>query len=846
MKGEKPMERDKKSGGAGKPEVLAPAGSMEGLRAVIAAGCDAVYMGGSRFGARAYAKNADEGQLIEAIDYCHLHHVRLYLTVNTLLKNREIKEDLYHFLRPAYEAGLDAVIVQDVGVLRQISRWFPELRVHASTQMALTMGKGMEELKAYHVNRLVPARELTFAELRQLRKDTDAEIEVFVHGALCYCYSGRCLFSSMLGGRSGNRGRCAQPCRMPYRMEGRQGNGGEYLLSPRELSLLPYLGQLAMAGVDSFKIEGRMKRPEYAAFATSIFRKYVDLSFSLSSEEYAACFDGHREEWQEDRRKLAELYNREGFTAGYLLGDAGSVAHRHSGTQGHMIASMRPKHGGVKVGTVISVDRHEVVYRAEREIKPQDVVEFRDGRLRTLYEYTLGRTVQQGERARARYQKGVRIPVGSGVYRTKDAGLLEEIRGSYLEGSQQLPVKGIFKAREGENAELNVWRDGIHVSCDGGVCQRAQKRAATEGDVKKCLCQTGNSSFFFEELCVQLEGELFLPVGELKALRRQALEQLEAALTGQYRRTLPEKALLAGKAIDSSADIQGQHRTLPERGRFFSAAQGKYLSVSVLHFSQLEAVLTVDLPELRVIYLQTECMEKHQLKEAFLKIKKSGREAWLALPEVLRADVWRQLAGECAGDGLFSVKWDGYLVKNRESLSFLENVVQSDRAAIRLDSSMYIMNQEAVLFWEEQGIFRFTLPLELTGPELSELKYSCGNMDIELIVYGKLPLMVSAQCVVADREGCVFGKTNQENGVREFTDERGRGFFSVNFCKYCYNVIYQKKPLDIRKRVAEYKPLSMASRRLSFTLETPQEVTEILKGKRAEDSTLGHFEQGIE
>lgn len=867
------MEQDKKLGRNRKPEVLAPAGSMEGLKAVIAAGCDAVYMGGSRFGARAYADNADGKQLIEAIDYCHLNHVKLYLTVNTLLKNREIEEELYDFLRPAYEAGLDAVIVQDVGVLRQISRWFPELPVHASTQMALTMGKGFKELKPYHVTRIVPARELTLEELQQLRMDMDKgidretdrdidsetamEIEVFVHGALCYCYSGRCLFSSMLGGRSGNRGRCAQPCRMPYRMEGKQGGGEEYILSPKELSVLPYLDKLIEAGVDSLKIEGRMKRPEYGAFVTSIFRKYVDLYSSLGSREYSDYINKHSKEWQEDLRRLAELYNREGFTAGYLSGEAGSVAHRHPKKRGEMLAVMRPKHGGVRVGTVVSVDRHEVVYRAECAIGAQDVVEFRDGQLRTLYEYTLGKAVQKGEEVRARYQKGVRIPAGSGVYRTKDAGLLEEIRESYLKNDRQLPVKGSFQAREGKPWELSVWRDGIRVNCAGEVCQKAQKRAAAKEDVEKCLCQTGNSSFFFEELTIRLEGELFLPVGELKKLRRQALEKLEAELSEQHRRTLPPETPLPiqhRRTLPSEAPLPIQIEetpsasTIQERPSAFTQETSEIrrvgdLSVSVLHFSQLEAVLAADLPELRVIYLQTECMDREELKEAVSKIRQSGREAWVALPEVLRADVWKWLEGQCDRNGLFSVKWDGYLIKNRESLSFLQNVVQSDRAAIRLDSSMYVMNQEAVSFWREQGISRFTLPLELTAPELSELKESYG--DMELPVYGRLPLMVSAQCVVANREECVFGRKQLEAGVREFADQKDRKFLTVNFCKYCYNMIYQKEPMDIRAKVGEHKLLSSVCKRLSFTLETPREVAKILGGERTGEYTMGHFERGI-
>ena len=233
-----------------KPEILAPAGSVDSLRAAVAAGCDAVYIGGGSFGARAYARNLSEEEMVEAIRFCHLHGVKLYMTVNTLLKEEERGLLLYDFLLPYYRAGLDAVIVQDVGVMDFVREYFPALEIHASTQMALTMGRGADELKKYHVSRIVPARELSLEELRQMRKDTSLDMEVFVHGALCYCYSGQCLFSSMLGGRSGNRGRCAQPCRMPYRAEGAVTEIGKYLLSPRELCNLSYIGELIEAGVD--------------------------------------------------------------------------------------------------------------------------------------------------------------------------------------------------------------------------------------------------------------------------------------------------------------------------------------------------------------------------------------------------------------------------------------------------------------------------------------------------------------------------------------------------------------------------------------------------------------------
>lgn len=293
-------------------ELLAPAGSYEGLQAVVKAGADAVYIGGRMFGARAYAKNPEKDEMLEAIDYAHLHGKKIYLTVNTLLKNQELFGELYDFLAPYYAQGLDAVIVQDFGVLSFIKKEFPGLPIHASTQMAVTGPHGAGLIQEAGASRIVTARELSLKEIRDIYERTGAEIESFVHGALCYCYSGMCLFSSMLGGRSGNRGRCAQPCRLPYTayQQGKQINGKNqsYLLSPKDMCTIEILPELLQARVYSLKIEGRMKRPEYAAGVTAIYRKYLDL------------YERHPESYQieaEDMQELLDLYQRDGFNKGY-------------------------------------------------------------------------------------------------------------------------------------------------------------------------------------------------------------------------------------------------------------------------------------------------------------------------------------------------------------------------------------------------------------------------------------------------------------------------------------------------------------------------------------------------
>lgn len=293
-------------------ELLSPAGSYEGLRAALAAGADAVYIGGEMFGARAYADNPVRDELLEAIDYTHLHGKKIYLTVNTLLKNRELEGQLYDYLAPYYEQGLDAVIVQDFGVLSFVRKEFPGMEIHASTQMAVTGPEGVGILKEAGVSRVVPARELSLEEISRIHRETGMELETFIHGALCYCYSGMCLFSSMLGGRSGNRGRCAQPCRLPYGVfeEGRKsGRKGEtYPLSPKDMCTIELLPDILEAGVYSLKIEGRMKKPEYTAGVTRIYRKYLDM-YEDNPQGYQADRD--------DMQELMELYQRDGFSEGY-------------------------------------------------------------------------------------------------------------------------------------------------------------------------------------------------------------------------------------------------------------------------------------------------------------------------------------------------------------------------------------------------------------------------------------------------------------------------------------------------------------------------------------------------
>ncbi|MCD7739553.1 MAG: U32 family peptidase, partial [Lachnospiraceae bacterium] len=306
-----------------KVELMAPAGSPEGFLGAIYAGADAVYVGGEKFSARAYANNLDTESLCGCIRYAHLFGRRVYLTLNTLIKEREFPE-IFDFVCPFYEAGLDGVILQDFGVLRFLKREFPGLQLHASTQMAITGPAIVPWCKEQGISRIVPARELSLSELKAIR-DADIEVECFIHGAMCYCYSGQCLMSSVLGGRSGNRGRCAQPCRLPYSVEGENLHRREsYPLSLKDMCTINHIPELIQAGMSSFKIEGRMKKSEYAAGVTAIYRKYIDLYYEQPDRPLRIS--------REDREILNRLYIRSDARDGYLF--------RHSGQE--MITAGKP------------------------------------------------------------------------------------------------------------------------------------------------------------------------------------------------------------------------------------------------------------------------------------------------------------------------------------------------------------------------------------------------------------------------------------------------------------------------------------------------------------------------
>ncbi len=526
-----------------KMELLAPAGSMETLRAVCAAGADAVYVGGGLFGARAYAKNFTQEELLQAIDELHLQGKKLHLTVNTLLKTNELEEQLYEYLLPYYEQGLDAVIVQDAGVFAFIRQQFPGMELHASTQMSIAGTDGARFWAQEGADRVVLARELSLAEIRRIHERVDVPLECFVHGAICYCYSGQCLFSSMLGGRSGNRGRCAQPCRLPYgvREQGRALGGGRelYPLSPKDLCAVDLLEELADAGVCSLKIEGRMKQTNYAAGVTAIYRKYLDLL-------EAGCDASVSEE---DRRRLMELGNRSGFTAGYLRGEKGRA----------MISLDSPKHTSAQPQEVSAQPAQRALY---------GLCECRVGapvRL-TVTDPAGGQTVctEAGEIQPAKQSPARAEDVEKVLRQTGDTGFIFEQLEIRMDGNCFIPKQFLKTVRRNAVGQLHQaltdgWRrsrpaerlvdirDAQPLSCE----EQPASENSTDTQAVLAVCDT------WEQLCICIEKDYIRTV----SLQLQSVSRADfgtrLAQAGQLCGQKSKRLLLAMPPVlrDDTADF---------------------------------------------------------------------------------------------------------------------------------------------------------------------------------------------------------------------------------------------------------------------------------------------------
>lgn len=746
-------------------ELLAPAGSLKTLKAVIHAGADAVYLGGSMFGARAYANNFNEEELLEAIRFGHIHGRKIILAVNTLLKEYELGQ-LYDYLRPYYEAGVDAVIVQDMGVMEFIKTHFPNLPIHTSTQMTITNVEGARLLKEQGVERVVTAREMSLEEIQRIHDEVGVELESFIHGALCYCYSGQCLFSSIIGGRSGNRGRCAQPCRLSYEvLQGEKSLTGHHatpILSLKDMCTLPFLYELADHGVYSFKIEGRMKTPEYAAGVVSIYRKYMD-----------SYLDGSRIPVEKkDIRALLELGNRGGFTNGYY--------YHHNDSD-----------------------------------------------------------MLSGESASHNKSEGV---------------LQDNIRREYVDTELKEKIKGKLILNKECPAKIEVQYGKIKVSYQGDMVLVAQNRPLTKEVVTEKITKTGNTPFVFENLEVTMDDDIFMPVNQLNQLRRGALEALEEVLLKPYERTLPELVETSSAETDRQTtgnaikekQISGQ--SLSQTSGQQSAGSSTEVRVLIEDAEQLPAVLKADFVD--TVYLDCMLYTREnllrKLSEDIDRVHASGKKAFYVFPFIFRQQT--SLFYEKIMPELKKLPLDGIMVRSLDEIAFIKEWGNENWQMVS-DSNLYTYSNEAAEYFYRLGMIQDTIPVELNRKEILRKE----NSRSEMIIYGRLPLMITAQCIHKNTLGCMH-----QHKVLNLKDRYSVHFPVKNFCSECYNVIYNSLPVCLFKEDVTVKKIAPAAVRLSFTTETEEETEQILTiygdiyknggilGQMPMECTNGHFKRGVE
>lgn len=726
-------------------ELLAPAGDFECFLAAMNAGADAVYLGGSKFGARAYANNFTEEEIIEALRIAHIYGKKVYLTVNTLVKENELQE-LVPYLTPLYEAGLDGVIIQDLGVFRTIQKHFPEIELHASTQMTLTGEFGAQFLKELGAVRIVPARELSLEEIRDMKEKTGLEIETFVHGAMCYAYSGQCLFSSILGGRSGNRGRCAGPCRLPYKAKDKK---DIYPLSLKDMYTLSHIPKLIEAGIDSFKIEGRMKSPEYVAGVTAMYRKYIDMYLANPEAPFKVS--------KQDEEIMRGLYIRTDICQGYY--------EQHNAKS--MVTISEPGYAGAK------------------------------------------------------------------------DSVLEDIRKKYLGTKKVVDITGKAVICKDKPAMLTlccVMADGKEyvVEATGDIVSQAQNRPLDKEDIKNRLAKMGDTYFRLASIELEADTDAFMPIKALNELRRTACENLEKMILDahiQLRKQKVEEYSCTSTGREDKEDV----------------VQDKCLAVSVQTYEQLAYV--AEQKDVSLVYVSGDLLLTAKEKVNHLLTTYNDKKYYLALPPILRKRSYSYL--KQYEDALLTMPFTGALVRNAEELKWLCEIEYKGQYIA--DYSIYAWNREAVDFYNSY-FERLTVPVELNRKEILQMEDACPK---EMVVYGRIPLMYSANCVRKTLEKCEK-KLSGEQMIYYLTDRYRNQFPVLQNCIHCYNVLYNTVALSLHGQLEGMERFGLKVYRLEFTIEDLEQTRKVLdyysrrivEGGNCEypyeNFTNGHYKRGVE
>ncbi len=781
-----------------KPELLAPAGSKESLIAAVKNGADAVYFGGSAFSARQYASNFNREELEWAIDHAHKMGVKAYVTVNTLIKDSEL-EEAADYLRFLCNAGADAVIVQDLGILWLLREQLPELQVHASTQMTIHNAEGVKFLQEMGVKRVVLARELSLDEIQKIKSETAVEIETFIHGALCFSYSGQCLLSSMIGGRSGNRGYCAQPCRKKYRANDVEG----YLLSPKDLNMSEHVGALVKAGIDSFKIEGRMKRPEYVAGVVRVYRKLIDRFFEAPGKFRVT---------ESEKHTLRQLFNRE-FTTGYFFGNPGC----------ELMSRKYPHNIGTELGRVLDYEPRKklVSISLKAQLRTGDGIGIGEQDTGVIIK---GMYVNNQRVAVANPGSTVRIHLDTEVaasdvvFKTYDAELMASLEAG---NARKIPVRMLIKARINEAAELCVSDGENDIAVRGAKVSKAEAKPVSKNSIIDQLKKLGNTIFEAQEIRFEVDDNIFIPVSELNSLRREAVSRLERLCAQKWKRQCSVLNIPGITPEEIETDIR------------------PVLSVNAGSIECLEAAVDSGAD---AVYIGGENFESEidtdDLRYAIEYGKGKGVRVFISTARIVKDA--KNLRTDLAADG--------FLVANLGALYSLHR----SGAPVIIDYPLNVFNKTTMEYLLNYGQ-RVTLSPELT---LKEIKNLARFGSTECIVHGLFPLMVSEHGLVGglfpgDRTHNICLKDEKGFVFPVKTDSHGRTYImnSRELCMLEYVPDLIKTNVDCLR--IEAKTYDKGKTR-EITAAYREAIDSSIDGKRPDkkcndsgEYTKGHYFRGV-
>lgn len=783
-------------------ELLAPAGNWDALIAAVENGADAVYLGGQAFNARQSADNFTLDMIKKAVEYAHLRGAKIYITVNTLLHSQELNEAL-DYVFALYNLDIDAVIIQDLGLLSLLRELLPDLTVHASTQMTVHNAEGVTLLQQQGVKRVVLARELSLPEIQNIKDSVSAELEVFTHGALCYSYSGQCLFSSLVGGRSGNRGRCAQPCRLAYTLYSenghKQASDGKYLLSPSDQALIEYLPALQDIGIHSLKIEGRMKRAEYVAIVTRSYRQVLD---QLAGKAPVTGPEVLKQE-------MARVFNRN-FTPGYL---DPSVLKR--------LSIQRPNNRGVNIGRVISQDSHgRTAVRLQESLSVGDGVEIWVSRGQGPA-FTVERMEVEGRPVNSAaagetvvIQADQKVSPHDRVFKTHDERLISSARASFEDiHYPEIPVDVYVYLNEGEPLRV-VYRteEGHEAAAEtDSLAQIAQQKPLDESALADKLGRLGNTPYRLRDLKLISTGNLIVPFSEINQLRRDAVNQLNELIIKRHQRQI------------TAADFQPKkQQILKAFSKPKASRRTKSPQLRVMVNSSDAAVQALEAGADRV-YLALEGLGSHrrprpeEIKALIREASQRGGELIAALPRIRKPGdsfEYTKLVEEsgCAqvmvGD-LGGINW----CRNR-GLSFCT------------DYSLNVLNPATLRQLKSWGAREVCASPELN---LSQLRAFPDLAEVELLVYGELVLMVSQTCVLyevlEDKPKCSHWCLRDQYHIR---DEKGYTF-PITGDADCRFYIFNSRTLSMFDDLPKLAALSPGGLRLEMRRSPAEQVGQTVK-----------------